>query len=239
MVKEDTYADAQAVVQVKGHGAITSAGEAIKYIASDIQVMDNTSMGLTRGVVKPEVDFKDDKVKYKYKSNRAARRLLGMADFETEQNIWRATWMQELVERPRPQAHVLAALWGKAKCDEENVLDEEGRLAQGASPWARAFWQAAKELMLAGDREDLVELVDDRVLEPWSENIKMTSPSSTQRSSDWRTSRARGARGARGTRQTSNWKGTCAHGATCSSKTGNDWCRISSEHMAFERRCSR
>ncbi|CAK0909733.1 unnamed protein product, partial [Prorocentrum cordatum] len=95
---------------------------------------------------------------------QVVRQLLQMADIETELRAARPRFVKCTTRHPADHEVELTALFGQLPFVLQPVLEEGGRLGEGASALARLLVDDAKLLLRASEREDLLEAWDSRPL---------------------------------------------------------------------------
>ena len=70
-------------------------------------------------------------------SDSAVLQKWRIADSSTESLVRRLKWLQNMSANAKLNVQLLAAYFGKARCDELITVTAEGRLTEYANPWAR------------------------------------------------------------------------------------------------------
>ena len=78
--------------------------------------------------------------KFKAMTNNEVWIKLGLVPTALEIKVQKLRWLQAMVRHPDAHAQVLGALFAQLRRERTPTLDDEGRLAAGANPWAVSFF---------------------------------------------------------------------------------------------------
>lgn len=129
--------------------------EAMLYTDHDCKAYDTVVLRHLRAIMQGKACEKSEGVegeegggvkRYKAMSNKELWRIMRLCPAVVELRKWRIRWMQAVARHPERHIQLIAALFGRARCDAGEAVDEHGALTAHAPRLAQALSDAVAEI---------------------------------------------------------------------------------------------